>query len=85
MRRALCVALVAHVLLASHLATAVRRDDDEASTDTHDSVPVQASDQPAQTMGQMPASVAEKLPKHLAEHYQKKGLDNVVYFSFCIA
>jgi len=28
---------------------------------------------------------AKGLPKHLAEHYDKKGPDNVVYFSFCIA
>ena len=28
---------------------------------------------------------SDKIPRHLAEHYKKNGLDGVVYFSFCIA
>jgi len=69
---------------------AVRRDDTEDSDEVDDEpVPVRAAQSEAvpavPTGGALPANVAQKLPAHLADHYAKKGMDNVVYFSFCIA
>jgi len=77
----LCVALLA----LSAGTYAVRRKDEEDSDPDMPGEAPPVLDAKIASGNQAPSQFSEKLPKHLKEHYEKKGLDNVVYFSFCIS
>jgi len=69
-------------------AQAVKRDQEDSDEDVsldESSEPVIPASKSATPGRKHEGQFSAKLPKHLAEHYQNKGLDNVVYFSFCIA
>merc|ERR1711871_559698 len=85
MRRSLrlLAPLVALVLLYG--AHGVQRSESEQEPD----IPMEPTLPKSQTQANsIPAGnmqFSDKIPRHLAEHYKKNGLDGVVYFSFCIA
>jgi len=85
--RFLCVLLAAQLaLLQGSGVHGVQRTHDDVDG-TPETVPSETSSvaQGVPSGASLPLSVMEKLPKQLAAHYSQKGLDNVVYFSFCIA
>lgn len=79
------------VLCLAHqglFAKAIRREEEDQDVDVGDEavVPALSADTKyTPVSGDAVSQFSEKLPKHLTEHYKKKGLDGVVYFSFCIA
>jgi len=88
----LCVVLVAQLALLlqgpAAAAQAVKRDEEDSDEDVsldESTVPVIPTTKSAIPATQHAGQFSEKLPKHLAQHYENKGLDGVVYFSFCIA
>ena len=82
------VQLVVVTLLVC-VATAIRRNDEEEGKEPD--IPLEPTLPKVLEAGNVKnpptgnLQFSDKIPKHLAAHYREKGLDGIVYFSFCIA